>query len=189
MDIGWLIIMLLVYLIPTGLLVFGGYKAYQFFTKGRNLTYTSMPKLTHITSKNLPIDIIQQLDSVNEKAQKLLGYYQDGQLNEQAIVGENQFLVKKILDVHLPEAIADYQRLDNSRANDMAVGSTGKTAKQLLNNYLNTINQQFDEMLDAMYEQNAQKLLATNRYLQSRFENSSSALTLQAPTLEPPNNG
>lgn len=170
MNIGWLAILILVYLVPIGLLGFAVYKLVNFLKKGRAISYDSMPKLTQVTNRNLPAEIIQQLDEVNEKAKKLLGYYQNGQI-EQQIVGENQFLVKKILDVHLPEAIADYQRLDNTRANDMTVGSSGKTAKQLLEEYVSTINQQFDEMLDAMYEQNAQKLLATNRYLQSRFDN------------------
>ena len=93
-------------------------------------------------------------------------------------MGESQFLVKKILNEDLPEAIADYQRLDNTRANQMAVGSTGKTAYQLLLDYLTTINEQFDTILDAMYEQNAQKLLVSNRYLQARFGQQNNELNL-----------
>lgn len=93
-------------------------------------------------------------------------------------MGESQFLVKKILNEDLPEAIADYQRLDNTRANQMAVGNTGKTAYQLLLDYLTTINEQFDTMLDAMYEQNAQKLLVSNRYLQARFGQQNNELNL-----------
>ena len=60
----------------------------------------------------------------------------------------------------------------------MAVGSTGKTAYQLLLDYLTTINEQFDTMLDAMYEQNAQKLLVSNRYLQARFGQQNNELNL-----------
>ena len=33
-----------------------------------------------------------------------------------------------------------------------------------------TINTQFDDLLNASYHQDGQKLLATNRYLQQRFD-------------------
>ena len=36
---------------------------------------------------------------------------------------------------------------------------------------LSTINTQFDDLLNASYHQDGQKLLATNRYLQKRFDN------------------
>jgi len=36
---------------------------------------------------------------------------------------------------------------------------------------LSTINTQFDDLLNASYHQDGQKLLATNRYLQKRFNN------------------
>ncbi len=154
------------------------YKIFQTFKTGRQLDFESMPKLTHITSKNLPDNLVTKIKAIDQKAQKLLGYYDSKQIKDEAIMGENQFLVKKILNEDLPEAVADYQRLDNTRANQMAVGSTGKTAHQLLNEYLDTIDEQFDDMLDAMYEQNAQKLLVSNRYLQSRFDNPNSELNL-----------
>ena len=178
MDLGWLAILLGIYVIPTLLAVFILYKIYQTFTKGRQIGFESMPKLIYITSKNLPNNLINKIQSIDQKAKKLLGYYDSKQIKDEAVMGENQFLVKKILNEDLPEAIADYQRLDNIRANQMAVGTTGKTAHQLLNDYLNTIDEQFDDMLDAMYEQNAQKLLVSNRYLQSRFENPDSELNL-----------
>lgn len=178
MDFGWLAVLLGVYFIPTALAAFIIYKIYRTFTKGRQLGFESMPKLTQVTSKNLPATIVKKIEAVDQKAKKLLGYYDNKQIKDEAIMGENQFLVKKILNEDLPEAIADYQRLDNIRANEMAVGTTGKTAYQLLNDYLDTINEQFDDMLDAMYEQNAQKLLISNRYLQSRFENQDSELNI-----------
>lgn len=166
----WLGILAFIYFAIAAIAVFVLYKLYKTFTQGRRLGFNTMPKLTQVTSKNLPKEFTTKLEAINQKAEKLLGYYGSGQIKDKGIVGENEFLVKKILDVHLPEAIADYQRLDNTRANQMAVGATGKTARALLSEYLDTINGQFDEMLDAMYEQNAQKLLVTNRYLQSRFE-------------------
>lgn len=173
-----LLFLLVLYVVLPALVLYAIYRLFQTWKRGRQLSFESMPNLTQVTSKNLPEDITAKLTGINQKAKKLLGYYDNKQIKDEGIVGENQFLVKKILDTHLPEAIADYQRLDNARANQMAVGTTGKTARQLLNEYLNTINSQFDEMLDAMYEQNAQKLLVTNRYLQSRFADQHSELNL-----------
>lgn len=178
MDLGWLAIMAVIYIVPVIVVLFVLYKLYQFFTRGRVVGFASMPKLTTITTKNLPKLLVTHLEAINEKAEKLLNYYNNKQIADEAIMGESQFLVKKILNEDLPEAIADYQRLDNTRANQMAVGSTGKTAYQLLLDYLTTINEQFDTMLDAMYEQNAQKLLVSNRYLQARFGQQNNELNL-----------
>lgn len=171
-------LMLILYVGLPALGVFILYKLYKTLTKGRQLGFNTMPNLTHVTSKNLPKELTAKLETIDQKAKKLLGYYDNKQIKDEAIMGENQFLVKKILNTDLPEAVGDYQRLDNTRANQMAVGTTGKTAHQLLNEYLDTINEQFDDMLDAMYEQNAQKLLVANRYLQTRFDNPNSELNV-----------
>ncbi|WP_243443235.1 hypothetical protein [Psychrobacter sp. JCM 18903] len=45
------------------------------------------------------------------------------------------------------------------------------TGKEALLDVLRTINTQFDDLLNASYHQDGQKLLATNRYLQKRFNN------------------
>lgn len=185
MNVEWLAIMALVYITPAILVLFILYKGYRYVTRGRSMAFTGIPKLTTVTTKNLPKQAVTQLEAINDKAQKLLGYYNNNQIKDAAVVGENQFLVKKILNDDLPEAIADYQRLDNTRANQMAVGSTGKTAYQLLMDYLTTINEQFDTMLDAMYEQNAQKLLVSNRYLQARFNQSDTHFALLVDNTQP----
>lgn len=193
-----LILMLILYLGVPLILAGIGYKLYQTWKKGRQLTFESMPKLTQITSKNLPPNLASKLQEIDEKAHKLLGYYNNdkGQMADSGIVGENQFLVKKILSTDLPEAVQNFQRLDNVRANEMAVGTTGKTARVLFEEYLNTINEQFDDMLDAMYEQNAQKLLISNRYLQARFDDDNDELNIltrtkpnAVPQLAQPSNG
>ncbi|MFW2177176.1 MULTISPECIES: hypothetical protein [unclassified Moraxella] len=163
-------LLLLIYVGLPLLASFGLYKLFQTMKRGRGIDFDSMPKLTQVTTKNLPKTVIDKVQSIDQKAKKLLGYYDSKQIKDEAIMGENQFLVKKILNEDLPEAVQNYQRLDNVRANQLAVGTTGKTAKVLLDEYLDTINEQFDDMLDAMYEQNAQKLLISNRYLKARFD-------------------
>ncbi len=166
------IAMIVLYIVlPLGLIALA-YQGYRTWQRGRQISFETMPKLTHITNKNLPNHLTEKINQIDQKAKILLGYYQSSHIEDKSLLTENQFLVKKILETHLPEAIADYQRLDNTRANQMTVGTTGKTATQLLEEYLDTIDSQFNHLIDAMYEQNAQKLLITNRYLQSRFEQS-----------------
>ena len=106
-------------------------------------------------------------------------------------------MIKNVMDKHIPEAVADYRRLhdldttpnhtsnktvvlsaqsDTSNSNELSRADTTKiknsnmTGKEALLEVLDTVNTQFDGLLDAAYHQDGQKLLATNRYLQQRFE-------------------
>ena len=73
--------------------------------------------------------------------------------------------------------MADYRRLHDLDVGDGALADTTKikhsnvTGKEALLDVLSTINTQFDDLLNASYHQDGQKLLATNRYLQQRFDN------------------
>lgn len=168
-----IVLILILYVGLPAIALFILYKIYQTFKKGRGIDFATIPQLKTVTTKNLPATLLNKITQIDQKAKKLLGYYDNKQIKDEAIMGENQFLVKKILNTDLPEAVQNFQRLDNLRANEMAVGTTGKTARILFDEYLDTINEQFDAMLDAMYEQNAQKLLIANRYLQTRFDQDS----------------
>jgi len=53
------------------------------------------------------------------------------------------------------------------------------TGKEALLDVLRTINTQFDDLLNASYHQDGQKLLATNRYLQKRFNNPAATTDMQ----------
>ncbi len=50
------------------------------------------------------------------------------------------------------------------------------TGKEALLDVLRTINTQFDDLLNASYHQDGQKLLVTNRYLQKRFDSPTSSI-------------
>ncbi len=82
-------------------------------------------------------------------------------------------MINKLLDEHIPQAMMDYRGLndlDANRAETVVIRNSGVTGKQALLEILNTINAQFDDLLDASYHQDGQKLLITNRYLQQRFD-------------------
>ena len=58
---------------------------------------------------------------------------------------------------------------DGALADSTKIKHSNVTGKEALLDVLSTINTQFDDLLNASYHQDGQKLLATNRYLQKRF--------------------
>ena len=82
-------------------------------------------------------------------------------------------MIQNLMDKHIPQAVADYRRLhdlDGQRADTTKIKHSGVTGKEALLEVLNTVDRQFDDLLDASYHQDGQKLLVTNRYLQQRFD-------------------
>ena len=94
-------------------------------------------------------------------------------------------MIQNLMDRHVPLAVADYRRLHDLDVGNGALADTTKiehsdvTGKEALLEVLRTINTQFDDLLNASYHQDGQKLLATNRYLQQRFNNPTSNSRLQ----------
>lgn len=157
--------------------VFLGYKAFKKITRPKMLEYQTMPQLGYIPVKALPMDIKLTLDAINAKGEKLKLLYgdtnNDGKIDHKDTINESYVMIKKLLEEHIPQAVSDYRRLNDlgdDRTKNTTIAQSGKTGKQALLEVLNTINAQFDEMTDAIYHQDGQKLLITNRYLKSRFD-------------------
>ncbi len=163
-------------LLPIGAMYLG-YLGYKKLTKPKMLEYQAMPKLGYIPVKSLPTDIKLLLNVINEKGEKLRMLYgdtnRDGKIDDKDAVNETYVMINKLLDEHIPQAMLDYRGLndlDEDRAENLIIRHSGVTGKQALLEILNTINAQFDDLLDASYHQDGQKLLITNRYLQQRFD-------------------
>ena len=94
-------------------------------------------------------------------------------------------MMQNLMDRHGPLAVAEDRRLHDLDVGNGALADTTKiehsdvTGKEALLKVLRTINTQFDDLLNASYHQDGQKLLATNRYLQQRFNNPTSNSRLQ----------
>nr|WP_241878539.1 hypothetical protein [Psychrobacter sp. PraFG1]UNK05045.1 hypothetical protein MN210_13550 [Psychrobacter sp. PraFG1] len=158
------------------------------------LEYKAMPQLGSIPEKSMPQEVAQKLALINEKGEKLKRLYgdtnNDGVIDDKDAVNETYVMIKNVMDIHIPEAVADYRRLHDldsnvnktvvisaeksgdalSRADTTKIKNSNMTGRQALLEVLNTVDTQFDGLLDAAYHQDGQKLLATNRYLQQRFE-------------------
>jgi hypothetical protein len=154
-----------------------GYRGIKKVTAPKMLEYEAMPQLGYIPEKSLPMDVKTALAQINQKGEKLRAIYgdtnNDGKIDDTDTVTETYVMIQNLMDKHIPEAVADYRRLhdlDDERADNTKIKHSNVTGKEALLEVLSTINTQFDDLLNASYHQDGQKLLATNRYLQQRFD-------------------
>lgn len=158
-----------------------GYRGLKKVTAPKMLEYRAMPQLGYIPEKSLPVEVKTALDQINDKGEKLRVLYgdtnNDGKIDDRDTVNETYIMIQNLMDRHVPLAVADYRRLhdlDNSLADTTKIRHSDLTGKEALLDVLETIDTQFDDLLNASYHQDGQKLLATNRYLQQRFNNPNS---------------
>ena len=154
-----------------------GYRGIKKVTAPKMLEYKAMPQLGYIPEKSLPTEVKTLLDKINQKGEKLRVIYgdtnNDGKIDDTDTVTETYIMIQNLMDKHIPQAVADYRRLhdlDGTRADTTKIKHSGVTGKEALLEVLNTVDRQFDDLLDASYHQDGQKLLVTNRYLQQRFD-------------------
>ncbi|GAF58276.1 hypothetical protein JCM18902_1053 [Psychrobacter sp. JCM 18902] len=166
-----------------------GYRGIKKMTAPKMLEYKAMPQLGYIPEKSLPVEVKTALDQINEKGEKLRVIYgdtnNDGKIDDKDTVNETYIMIQNLMDRHVPLAVTDYRRLhdldvgDGARADTTKIKHSNVTGKEALLDVLRTINTQFDDLLNASYHQDGQKLLATNRYLQKRFNNPATTTDIQ----------
>ena len=166
-----------------------GYRGIKKMTAPKMLEYKSMPQLGYIPEKSLPVEVRTALDQINEKGEKLRVIYgdtnNDGKIDDKDTVNETYIMIQNLMDRHVPLAVTDYRRLhdldvgEGARADTTKIKHSNVTGKEALLDVLRTINTQFDDLLNASYHQDGQKLLATNRYLQKRFNNPATTTDMQ----------
>ncbi|NYR09364.1 hypothetical protein [Psychrobacter sp. BI730] len=168
-----------------------GYRGIKKVTAPKMLEYKAMPQLGYIPEKSLPVDVKTALEQIDTKGEKLHVMYgdtnNDGKIDDKDTINETYIMIQNLMDRHVPQAVADYRRLHDLDVTDSALADTTKikhsnvTGKEALLDVLKTINTQFDDLLNASYHQDGQKLLATNRYLQKRFDKPASNTEFQKP--------
>lgn len=166
-----------------------GYRGIKKMTAPKMLEYKAMPQLGYIPEKSLPVEVKTALDQINEKGEKLRVIYgdtnNDGKIDDKDTVNETYIMIQNLMDRHVPLAVTDYRRLhdldvgEGARADTTKIKHSNVTGKEALLDVLRTINTQFDDLLNASYHQDGQKLLVTNRYLQKRFNNPATTTDIQ----------
>lgn len=159
--------------------IYLGYRGIKKVTAPKMLEYKAMPQLGYIPEKSLPETVRNTLADINQKGEKLRLIYgdtnNDGKIDDKDAVTETYIMIQNLMDKHVPQAVADYRRLydlEGARVDTTKIKNSDVTGKEALLEVLETINTQFDDLLDASYHQDGQKLLVTNRYLQQRFDTS-----------------
>ena len=180
-QITAMFVMLVLYGVLPAAGLYLGYRGIKKVTAPKMLAYKAMPQLGYIPEKSLPVDVKAALTQINEKGEKLRLIYgdtnNDGKIDDSDAVNETYITIQNLMEKHVPQAVADYRRLHDLDVGDGALADNTKikhsdvTGKEALLDILGTINTQFDELLNASYHQDGQKLLVTNRYLQQRFDN------------------
>ena len=180
-QITAILVMLVLYGVLPAAGLYLGYRGIKKVTAPKMLEYKAMPQLGYIPEKSLPVDVKAALTQINEKGEKLRLIYgdtnNDGKIDDSDAVNETYITIQNLMEKHVPQAVADYRRLHDLDVGDGALADNTKikhsdvTGKEALLDILGTINTQFDELLNASYHQDGQKLLVTNRYLQQRFDN------------------
>ena len=180
-QITAMFVMLVLYGVLPAAGLYLGYRGIKKVTAPKMLEYKAMPQLGYIPEKSLPVDVKAALTQINEKGEKLRLIYgdtnNDGKIDDSDAVNETYITIQNLMDKHVPQAVADYRRLheldvgDGALADNTKIKHSDVTGKEALLDILGTINTQFDELLNASYHQDGQKLLVTNRYLQQRFDN------------------
>lgn len=161
--------------------IYLGYRGIKKVTAPKMLEYKAIPQLGYIPEKSLPETVKNTLSEINQKGEKLRVIYgdtnNDGQINDKDAVTETYIMIQNLMDKHIPQAVTDYRRLydlEGDRVDTTKIKNSDVTGKEALLDVLQTINAQFDDLLDASYHQDGQKLLVTNRYLKQRFDTPSS---------------
>ncbi len=175
-----------------------GYRGIKKVTAPKMLEYKAMPQLGYIPEKSLPVEVKTALDQINTKGEKLRVMYgdtnNDGKIDDKDTINETYIMIQNLMDRHVPQAVSDYRRLhdldvtEDSLADTTKIKHSNVTGKEALLDVLKTINTKFDDLLNASYHQDGQKLLATNRYLQKRFDNPANNTDIQKPDSNANNN-
>ncbi|WP_227688013.1 hypothetical protein [Psychrobacter immobilis] len=173
-----MLVMLVLYGVLPAAGLYLGYRGIKKVTAPKMLEYKAMPQLGYIPEKSLPEEVKTALAQINQKGEKLRVIYgdtnNDGKIDDKDTVNETYIMIQNLMDTHVPQAVADYRRLndlDGARADTTKIKHSNVTGREALLEVLKTINTQFDDLLSASYHQDGQKLLVTNRYLQTRFDN------------------
>jgi hypothetical protein len=114
-------------------------------------------------SSELPIDMQVKVEQIRRKVEVLLGY-----ADRFPPFSQDLFLVRQTATDYLPRTIEAFLALPRDRA-DKPLVSDGKTARQEIKGQLDLLDSKLDEIAQDLQRQDADRLLANRRFLESRF--------------------
>jgi ABC-type nickel/cobalt efflux system permease component RcnA len=125
------------------------------------LAATSRPAADRQTE--LPIDLQVKVEQIRRKVDVLLGY-----ADRFPPFSQDLFLVRQTATDYLPRTIEAFLAMPK-QSTDKPMATDGKTARQELKGQLDLLDSKLDEIAQDLQRQDADRLLANRRFLESRF--------------------
>jgi hypothetical protein len=119
------------------------------------------PRPLHQTE--LPIDVQVKVEQIRRKVDVLLGY-----ADRFPPFSQDLYLVRQTASDYLPRTINAFMALPRDTA-DKPLSADGKTAHQELKAQLDLLDSKLDDIAQDLQRQDADRLLANRRFLESRF--------------------
>ena len=124
----------------------------------------------------LPIDMQVKVEQIRRKAEVLLGY-----ADRFPPFSQDLYLVRQTTTDYLPRTINAYLGLSR-QAVDQPLKTGGKTAREELKAQLELLDSKLDDIAQDLQRQDADRLLANRRFLESRFGARDAERSTQAPS-------
>lgn len=123
-----------------------------------------LDQLVRTVQKKLPSELFAKVESIRQSILSILPFIADVNAAD-----HDTFVIRKTALEYLPETLQNYLNLPPAFANLHPVRN-GKTARQLLGEQLDLLDQQMKEVVVDYAKNDTQKLLAHGRFLQSKFQ-------------------
>lgn len=122
-----------------------------------------------LDNSKLPIEAKSILQSITKDAVELLNFLQSKDSVDES--SEEMMNLKSIFDTYIPKLINQFSKLPSDYANNIKT-SSGKTAKDLLLEQLNLLEQKIKEISYGIYEDDVTVLKVNGRFLKEKFDSS-----------------
>ncbi|MBN1584285.1 MAG: hypothetical protein JXA89_26485 [Anaerolineae bacterium] len=123
-----------------------------------------LEQLVRSIRKKVPNEILAKVVSIKDSILEILPGIVDVNSSDYEI-----FTIRQTALDYLPETLGNYLNLPPAFRNLHPVRD-GKTAKQLLSEQLDLLDQQMKEIAEDFYKNDSQKLMAHGRFLESKFK-------------------
>ncbi len=125
-----------------------------------------LEELVRKVQGKLPKDVLERVNSIKNSIVEVLP-----QIVDLGSSDYNIYLIQQTALDYLPSALQSYLTLPKAYANLQPV-KDGKTAKQLLVEQLDLLDSEMKQVVQEVYANNTQQLIAHGRFLQDKFQKS-----------------
>jgi len=124
------------------------------------------------TLNAMPIEAVAVLDRINGKLSRYREW--SAQIDDNHSHDERKFVIDKLIQESIPEAIHHYQQLQrfSPHRTKNSVVQSNMTAGDLLTDLFLQIDYELDELLDELHQTVVNRLASTHRYVKNRTKHS-----------------